>query len=257
MSEKGMIFTVESVRAILAGNKTQTRRVVKPVLCDCIKGNPVIMYGSAIFRHNTVNKETEKRRLNYKVGDIIYIKETWSAKSEVDGKTYYFYRADFGEHTHPISKWRSPRFMPKAAARIWLKVVGVRCERLQDISRADVRAEGFEGRQWLDRGDFMCDKVTCRKYCAAGWHFTPHVKGACFHGYWDNLNAKRGFGWDINPYVFVYIFEKIDRGERNECKLVFCGSIEFHSGVSVPRCSRQSYILPYRRPTPRYNAFRA
>jgi hypothetical protein len=74
--------------------------------------------------------------------------------------------------------------MPREAARIFLRVTGVRVERLQEISEAEVLKEGFIYRK-------------------------PDFKD-----YWNKLNAKRGFGWDSNPWVWVIEFERAEGYEK-------------------------------------------
>jgi hypothetical protein len=81
-------------------------------------------------------------------------------------------------------KWRPSIHMPKRAARLWLEITDVRVERVQDISEKDAVAEGV--------GCFGCDTIQ--------W----------FEDLWDSINAKRGYSWDSNPWVFVICFEVID-----------------------------------------------
>jgi hypothetical protein len=80
-------------------------------------------------------------------------------------------------------------FMPRWAARLFLRVTSVRCERLQEISEADARVEGFE--EWRRDDD-------CPMY------YSAHD---CFLIEWDRRFAKRGLGWETNPFVWVYDFE--------------------------------------------------
>ena len=80
-------------------------------------------------------------------------------------------------------KWKSSRFLPKWAARIWLEVTGVKVERVQDISIKDAFAEGVSTQQ--------------------ASHAQPF-----FQSLWDSLNAKRGYSWKSNPWVWVYEFKR-------------------------------------------------
>ncbi len=86
--------------------------------------------------------------------------------------------------------WKPSIFMPRWASRILLEVTDVRVERVQDIREEDARAD--------------CGKEKC---CEAEGH------GAivAFHGLWDSINAKRGFGWDVNPWVWVVEFKRIEK----------------------------------------------
>jgi hypothetical protein len=76
--------------------------------------------------------------------------------------------------------------MPKRASRLTLTVTDVRVQRVQEISEDDVKAEGVrpEGPDLWDRVEML----------------------ARFAGLWDSLNAKRGFGWDVNPWVVAMTF---------------------------------------------------
>jgi len=78
--------------------------------------------------------------------------------------------------------------MPKTLARIWLRVVDVRAERLQEITETDAISEGTTG---------------------GGSH--PYFWVGAFRYLWDSINAKRGHGWEMNPWVWVVEIERVDR----------------------------------------------
>lgn len=118
MTERPILFSAPMVRALLAGTKTQTRRVatprrsIEPMTDECPYGQP---------------------------GDRLWVRETWSAHSAGG----FMYAASWDAHAligHP--KWRPSIHMPRAASRITLEVTGVRVERLQEITRGDAMAEG-------------------------------------------------------------------------------------------------------------------
>ena len=164
---KPILFNTEMVRAILDGMKTQTRR-----LC---KGQP---------QDGVTSPEKMGYMPPYGVGDVLYVRETWK---KVPGVPPYIYKATYsvGE-----VKWRPSIHMPKEAARLFLRVTGVRCERLQDMTPDD---------------------------CANDGGFEPEAIKAVgiaplFGTLWDSTlrkNAIKRFGWDANPWVFVISFERI------------------------------------------------
>lgn len=81
--------------------------------------------------------------------------------------------------------------MPRWASRITLEVVSVRVERVQEISAADARAEGI--RQPKD------------------WETWSDQHGILeYRNLWNSINAKRGFGWDKNPWVWVIEFRRVE-----------------------------------------------
>ncbi len=122
-------------------------------------------------------------------GDRLWVKETWSM-SGIDLVTY---KADgqtrilpglHDDYWQRGSQWRSGRFMPKWASRIWLEITGVRAGRILDISPDDILAEGSP----------IADPQG-----AAGW----------FLEIWDSINKSRGFGIDINPWTWALTFKRI------------------------------------------------
>ncbi|GMO33965.1 MAG: hypothetical protein Ta2B_14470 [Termitinemataceae bacterium] len=126
----------------------------------------------------------------YQIGNVLWVRETWS--DFYDHDTPFIYKAD-EDRVSDEFRWKPSIFMPREAARIFLKVHSVRLERLRKISCIDKVYEGF------------CD-------CARAYPCTEKdiCKNNCFMKLWDTLNAKRGYGWDTNPYVWVYEFERIE-----------------------------------------------
>ena len=99
-----------------------------------------------------------------------------------------------------LAGWRPSIFMPRWASRITLEIVSVRAERVQDISENDAEAEGIE----------LWQEVFFREYNKPdnnpGWTRDPRLS---FQTLWDSINAKRGYGWDVNPWVWVIEFKKL------------------------------------------------
>lgn len=121
MKDHPIIFSGEMVRAILAGRKTQTRRVVKGEVVEggAAQGCPFGPPGSRL----------------------------WVRENHIPKASGIIYRADFD----PVEAagiggmyggWKSPIFMPRAASRITLEIKSVRIERLNDISEAGAKSEG-------------------------------------------------------------------------------------------------------------------
>lgn len=185
MKERPILFSGEMVRAILEGRKTMTRRVIKPQPAGewAAPGKTACPYGQP--------------------GDRLWVRETWRKTNWTDepnrGEWRVFWRATEKEDSRNNGLWRPSIHMPRWASRILLEVVSVRVERVQDISEEDARAEGVEWQNerpcwvnYLDREDW-----------------SPTARDS-FRTLWDSINAKRGYGWDANPWVWVVEFKKIE-----------------------------------------------
>jgi len=187
VKERPILFSTEMVRAILEGRKTQTRRVIKPKpwLIDPHK----VEYN---LWECGDGKETYLIKCPYgKPGDLLWVRETWglydTQPKDGPGKALLFYRASDGEsYELRYQLWRPSIFMPRWASRITLKIINVRVERLQDISEEDAIKEGatFRKGEWgeLDAFNYI----------------------------WDSINAKRGYSWDSNPWVWVIEFKRVE-----------------------------------------------
>ena len=197
MASKPILFNTEMVRAILDGRKTQTRRVIKDK--DITNNFDIDVDGSvyAYIDQETGDSYPPTAIAKYQVGDILWVRETWSK----DENGEYVYRTNYGtteDDSFPPSmfKWKPSIHMPREAARIFLRVTNVRVERLQEITPKDAWEEG------------------CRIGNFFPWEkHIPELQQQCrdilFKSLWDGLNAKRGYGWDINPWVWVYEFERV------------------------------------------------
>ena len=178
-NEKPILFGGSMVRAILDGRKTQTRRVVKPQPPD---GAEYDTDGTSVVYHAS-GRNISDYSCPHPTGSYMWVRETYglSAPDNVTRRTVY--RAD-GEQALP-TKWRSSIFMPRRVSRITLRVAGVRVQRVQEITEVDAIAEGVGGR-------------------------------CVFAELWDSINAKRGYGWNTNPLVWAYTFERVERWGRHE-----------------------------------------
>lgn len=191
MSEHPILFSGPMVRAILDGSKTMTRRVVKytPAM-----GNPFE------WRNLPESKLIGKidRFCPYgQPGDRLWVRETWGC----EGGNTVRYIADGSKrrlhHEFPsklarFNKANKPSiFMPRWASRITLEITGVKVERVQDISEQDAEAEGIS---------FMRDIPDADETLTAK---------TLFNILWDSINAKRGYGWDVNPWVWAITFRRV------------------------------------------------
>lgn len=207
MKERPIIFDAESVRAILDGTKTQTRRVVRDqsraVFVPCPYGAPGDrMWVREAWRLWGWDEDFSGASIGYKDAQCKWCDfpdgdyERWldwlieeSDKFEaLPGVAWDEDEERYDIADKSVIPWRSPIHMPRWASRITLEVTGVRVERLQMISEDDARAEGVDGDS----------------------HPGTHV-GRCrgnFARRWDDINAKRGYPWSSNPWVWVVTFKR-------------------------------------------------
>lgn len=182
------------VRAILDGRKTMTRRAVKPrivpIVDECFRVN-------GKWCNHTFGYELGELCPYGQPGDRLWVRETWREMGSIQLSDGTIPKAEQlnADNRHVVyaasEPWEGPFrpsiHMPRWASRITLEVADVRVERLQNISEEDAFAEGIE------RGD-------------------PGVEGwgrFCYRKLWNSINEKREFGWDVNPWVWVIQFRRI------------------------------------------------
>ena len=186
IKEKPILMSSPMVRALLDARKTQTRRVVKS------RGIWSVEHRGGGFERwpgaESDAGEWEWFRSPYgDVGDRLWVRETWVPSEEPenhrDAKDGFTYRADWSmsdEQDYRDFNWRPSIFMPRTASRITLEVIGVRVERVQQITGVDANCEGLESRD-------------------------------AFELLWRVINGKRpGCSWDDNPWVWVIEFRRVE-----------------------------------------------
>jgi hypothetical protein len=178
MSEHPILFAGSLVRAILSGQKTQTRRLIAP----SPDGRPTFFEP---HRDWFVDGGRWCRRCPYGVpGDRLWVRETWA---ENDPPSGWIYRAD-DPHDHykrsGLVTWRPSIHMPRKASRLKLEVTDVRVQRLNSLTDEEALAEGIT-------------------------HESGTRPAVTFATLWDSLYAKRGFSWQSDPWVWALAFRRV------------------------------------------------
>lgn len=215
MKERGILFDAEMVRAYLAGRKSQTRRIILGVdwanSFVNFDNRPKALFTDRMLDNFTgsPNSHLFLVKCPYGIpGDSLWVRETWKCEELPNGLDGVRFKADdkFIEIENTISasdawvesnrrdgKWRPSMFMPRWASRITLEILDVRVEQLQDITEADARAEGWDGRP--------CPEIHADDY-------DPKIAGSALEWYrnlWRRLNGKKA-PWKSNPWVWVITF---------------------------------------------------
>lgn len=238
MKEHPLIFGAESVRGLMSGLKTQSRRVPSwhNSLVDGTRsrklyadldfsqawvdngpspaGNPGPHLKAPRISEDTVHRVYPQ----WQVGDRIWAREALRWKDDyivydVDGA-----RLEWPEGWKPkwVRDYLSPIFMYRWAARIILEITRVRAQRIREISEEDILAEGFQiqGRPRSDgktevriAGDEsdQLESMMAAAMSRGEWSF----ERAAFVRTWNLLNAKRGCSWSSNGWIYALSFQRI------------------------------------------------
>ncbi|HIE8539004.1 TPA: hypothetical protein ACXPXP_003271 [Klebsiella pneumoniae] len=202
ISERGMIFNAEMVRALLDGRKTQTRRPIK------WKQTRFTEIGEREDGSKWPWSEDAEHACDFwhpcpfgAVGDRIWVREAFRVHSRATDVATLVYKASernsWTEQTRRVpvavcnkpatpEKWTPSLHMPRWASRILLEITGVRVERLRSMSQDDARAEGV--------------------IAASG----PMEAGLAFREQWDSIYGEES--WKANPWVWVIEFKRVEGG---------------------------------------------
>ena len=206
-------FSTPMIQAILAEDKTQTRRIIKPQPTKQREVEQGEKYLSGATEEGVTSKDMTNVDIKIddlleenpiKKGVILWVREKWRNNDDI--KEPYLYKLNYDTEydsfieNFELKKWGRPILMPKKAVRIFLKVTDVRVEKLQDITEKDAIEEGVE---------MFEDYVSRYKdyYHESGFNFTSAKKG--FQSLWQSIYGIES--WDENPWVWVYSFEWIDK----------------------------------------------
>jgi hypothetical protein len=173
-----IIFSGPMVRAILADNKTQTRRIINP---------------QPYMNHDTRAAGDTSTCPYGQPGDQLWVRETFMPMSHLNARA--FYRAT---DRLVCGKWKPSIFMPRELSRIELEVLAVRVERLQSITEEDAWEEGIDEiaaeNDWLDGN--------------------PDQGRQNFKLLWESINGAGS--WDLNPWVWVVMFRRVEGGGEDK-----------------------------------------
>lgn len=212
MTERGMIFNAEMVRAILDGRKTQTRRIMAPQPADdierCIFPNPEAIGWKSSLRHK--HGSTTAHFCHYgKPGDRIWVRETFQGPlfdydlmdsyckdpTPFEKPEFCVYKADgvpapefYDADDELHCCWRPSIHMPRWASRVLLEITDVRVERLKSISDGDALREGCSTAD-MKSGDCVAD---------------------VFARLWASIYGAES--WNANPWVWVIEFKRVEGG---------------------------------------------
>lgn len=198
MTERGMIFNADMVRAVLDGRKTQTRRMLTPRQLKMIDTAAAIGECYPLESgHQHENSQSYYREWCPfgGVGDRLWVRETFAPG--LCTATTIAYRAthkpeDLEEGWYERIKWTPSIHMPRWASRITLEITGVRVERLASVSKEDARAEGYPTERATDGGN------------SDPWLW--------FRDLWDGLYPEQSF--KVNPWVWVIEFKRVEDGSH-------------------------------------------
>lgn len=206
MADRPILFSAPMIRALLAGTKTQTRRILKPL------PNRTIFFDG---KKAGLNQHETPR---IAVGDRLWVKEAHYI-TDNGNEHYAVYSEDqqsVYEHLAAIDSmqadlklsdsWAKPHrkqrpsiFMPRWASRLTLNVIDVRVERLNDISREDAIAEGLIK---VEHAPPLAVAMGCH------WGFEGDGRyGSPISAYaalWDHINGAGA--WESNPWIVAYTF---------------------------------------------------
>lgn len=240
MKDIPILMCGEMVRATLEDRKTNTRRLNN--LCTINRspdswelyhpdyknlsgargGQPAIP-----FQNKITGDVAEVNPPWYRL-DRLWVRETWRPLwddfNEPGGLgDCVQYKADMFKRKPPLTisddegfrfsdmcsetpNWKPSIFMPRYASRITLEITSVKVERVQDISAQDSIAEGIR----IEKGSGLIDGEDCYMMTTnSGYMRGPAGAIAAFHNLWDSINDKRGFGWKMNPWVWVVQFRRV------------------------------------------------
>ncbi|HHB7518041.1 TPA: morphogenetic protein [Klebsiella pneumoniae] len=213
MTERGMIFNGEMVRAILDVRKTQTRRIVKGTDGAVKFCKEWDINGEEIF---VVLDEKDHTGMNPVlgaiscpfggVGDRIWVRETW-ARYNIDQNSHDIaYRVTTPADWPEEGRWRPSIHMPRWASRILLEITDVRVERLNVISEEDARAEGVGIAVW-----FAAKGVPESEWTSLGEQGAmqaSHINK--FATLWESIYGAES--WKANSWVWVIEFKRVEGG---------------------------------------------
>ncbi|MDJ1500483.1 hypothetical protein [Xanthocytophaga agilis] len=242
-NEKPLALKVELVKQVYKNEKTQTRRLFANDLIINQDPNRYRLDGLfnleedkqshikkdglyACFHDLKLDVSVEPILCPYgKKGDLLWVREPWAKVPRTaywhdptiphieKDSWWYIFKASWERSTAGFS-WKSSRFMPKEAARTWLRIKDVKVERLHSISTEDIKAEGVRV-PVSERGGvlFVLGKADSPFKFMPESYQNGSKEGVTEHDFmfahwaslWCEIHGKAN--WLFNPWVWVIEFE--------------------------------------------------
>ena len=111
-----------------------------------------------------------------------------------------------GRKTQTRRPWTPSIHMPRILSRITLEITDIRVERLRIMTSDDAIAEGAYEVSRVGDGPAS---ATWTMGASQEWRYDSPLQA--FEAMWNSIYAKRGFGWDVNPWVWVIIFKRVEK----------------------------------------------
>lgn len=215
-NEHPILYSTSMVRAYLEDRKGMTRRISG---LEQVNVHPENWHIDNTNDYLTMRDKTTGEILpinDFKLGrpyslicpygqmsDTLWVRETHYIADHLYNETKVHYKANEPYYAqYENVKWRPSIHMPHWASRLTQTITSIRVERLQDISREDIRAEGIG--------------------LPPSPRFTPGIFSELhqeFASLWDSINKKRGYSWGTNPWVWVISYPKYsEEPTRKEVK---------------------------------------
>lgn len=200
MKIKPILFSTPMVQANSAGIKTQTRRVIDEHHYGFLEW---------AFKDKKNLAEWIFRNAKYRMGDILYVRESFCVSNDMmRGK--FLYKAKVEKESSLKLKYKPSIHMPREAARQFIKILSVRLERLQNISKTDAIAEGIlpltmSNAQMIEMGQQYFDYSKPAEIMNDGLDPVSSFKSL-----WQKINGKK-IPWNENPIVWVYEYELCEK----------------------------------------------
>lgn len=222
MKQRPILFSTPMVQAILDGRKTMTRRVIKSEPTEDVESG-----------YTYLNQPYHVEKLSFKMldihtwkygilefcpygkpGDVLWVREQFkiigthverdlSSGAIIEETPQYVFRGQKQPHIEKLFKWKPSIHMPKSACRIFLEVVSVKVERLQDITKSDAIKEGVER---LYAGGFGRSGEEWKNYNGSGVLDSAILS---FESLWESINGPESLL--ANPWVWVVEFKRIEK----------------------------------------------
>jgi hypothetical protein len=231
MRERPILFSAPMVRALLAGTKTQTRRIVKPgraqqwLSKDLLHRSPKAEFvpNLGVFKHPSGGPLTCITPPYGVPGDLLWVREAHALHERFSDVVRVAYAASLpGSWTEATAEFpahkatglkikpfqegfRPSIHMPRWASRITLRITDVRVERLNEISEADAIAEGIDRvANNYGNGPGYCDYLLPDVRDTAEWYNDPRNS---YRSLWQTIHGEDS--WPSNPWVWAVNFERV------------------------------------------------